>query len=180
MLIIKFHQIRYEYQSVADLLPLDKKVDFYFDDQSGGATQIAMDWETYRERAPREIRELYGAMPRFESDEHFMPLQAADFWAWWVREGYETEALAQYQSGDFGSWRGTMPISSIGIEITEDQLVENLISKIKTDMGIGILSNFYDERTTPRNEIREMPRIERMSRSSMFSFIGRMFRKRRD
>ena len=180
MLVTKFHEIRYEYQSIVDRIPLDKKVDFYFDEHSGGATQMAMDWEDgYVNRAAPGIRALYGAMPRFESDECFMPLQAADFWAWWVREGYENGTLSQYLSGDFGHWRGKA-ITAINMEIQEDQLAENLISKIKTDMPIGLLANIYDDRVYPRTPIREIPSISRKSRSALLNGLRRVLKPRRD
>ena len=176
MLVRKFHEIRYEWQIIADVLPLDSKVDFYFDCHSGATAQMMLDWEIYLERAPAQIRELYGAMPRFESDEKFLPLQAADFWAWWMRRGYENGEWERYIFGDFGAWKGSKVILPVNITISEDQIVENMISKMKTDMAIGMLVNLYDAKVRPpRNAI---PAIQRVPRSTMFAMLRRLLRRR--
>jgi hypothetical protein len=179
MLLTKFHEIRYERQFMVDLFPLNEKVDFYFDAYSGGSDQIAMDWEDYAALAGPEIRELYGAVPRFESDESFVPLQAADFWAWWVRYGYEVGKLDQIIDGDFGAWRASRRTPALVWEISENQMVENLISKIKKGMGIGLLANIYDDNVTPRTGIREIPCIPRMSRSVILTKIEKLLRGHR-
>ena len=82
-----FHQQGRE--ALQDLIPLTEKVDFYFDDQTEKSI-ILRGWDDFVAEMPDdEIKQYYGATPRFENDQDFLPLQAADLWAWWVREWYE-------------------------------------------------------------------------------------------
>jgi hypothetical protein len=69
------------------LLPADETIDFIFDEQSQKKL-IWRAWDEYIETKPPGVRELYGSSPRFENDRKFLPLQAADLWAWWIRKWY--------------------------------------------------------------------------------------------
>ena len=101
---------------------------------------------------PDEIKDVYGRDPRFEDDEEFIELQAADFYAWWVRKGYENGTLAKIQAGDFGVWKGKRLIPSLAISFTEDQLVDALMVIISSQIRekIGEDRPVYDTRVTPR------------------------------
>ena len=75
-----FHMARFlnpEQYIVKTVVPPDQKVDFYFDDQSQKQEMLA-GWDLYIRNQPYQIKNLYGATPRFENDEDFLPLQAAD------------------------------------------------------------------------------------------------------
>jgi hypothetical protein len=116
-------------------------------------------------------------MPTFGSDEKFLPLQAADFWAWWVRKGYEEGTLAQYQNADFGTWKGTKKIPMINITFSEDQLAAALIKRIKTSMGLGFLCNVYDAKMRPRTKDEISAITPR--RSEMMNALRRLVRRYR-
>ena len=60
-------------------------IDFYFDERKFEKTVIIPGWEEIKKGMPPEMVKLYGATPKFEKDEDYLPLQAADLWAWWVR-----------------------------------------------------------------------------------------------
>jgi hypothetical protein len=64
---------------------IEEPIDFIFDNQNE-KTAILNGWDLYRASAPERIHKLLGAMPRFEDDEQFLPLQAADMLAWWCRK----------------------------------------------------------------------------------------------
>lgn len=120
-----FHKNR---GTFADRLPLDQKVDFIFDNQSE-KTAVINEWNDYIGARDDEIRGLYGAAPRFEDDQEFLPLQAADLWAWWVREWYEEDAYVvpdKLRDFDFGKWRGKKR-PQIVMSATEDQIVDGLV-----------------------------------------------------
>jgi hypothetical protein len=68
-------------------LPHDEVIDFIFDQQSQ-KNIILRAWDEYVETKQPGVRELYGGAPRFEDDKKFLPLQAADLWAWWIRKWY--------------------------------------------------------------------------------------------
>jgi Protein of unknown function (DUF3800) len=119
-----FHRQRGKFVSH---LPLEEKVDFYFDDKSEKKPILAA-WDDYLSTFDDEVRQRFGATPRFENDQDFLPLQAADFWAWWVREWYEedeTEMPDKMRNFNFGSWKGKRR-RMITIFITEDQIFDQL------------------------------------------------------
>jgi Protein of unknown function (DUF3800) len=67
-------------------LGLHEKVDFIFDERMKEKKKIRDAWDAYKESAEPEIKPYIGSDPRFESDLEFLPLQAADFNAWWIRK----------------------------------------------------------------------------------------------
>jgi Protein of unknown function (DUF3800) len=104
-LVDGFHLERERIQSE---IPLNETVDFIFDDQTEKSF-IMSAWNEYLAARPDDIRDYYGATPRFENDQKFLPLQAADLWAWWVRRWYEEDAITvpdKMRAFDFGKWRG--------------------------------------------------------------------------
>jgi len=127
-LLDRFHEHRVKFE---DGLPLDQKVDFIFDDQSEKSYILAA-WDEIVEGQVDEIRDRFGATPRFENDQEFLPLQAADFLAWWVREWFEEDAPPppevpdKMKRRDFGKWRGSKPFRVIAINFGEDELVDAL------------------------------------------------------
>jgi hypothetical protein len=174
MLLSKFHRVRYEDQKMVDWLPPDKKVDFYFDNRSGSGVLLDF-WDEFLDSEPKEIRELYGAQPRFENDEEFPPLQAADFWAWWVREGYESGKLENYTAGDFGAWKETRHVRHALLAMSEDDIAEELINQIQRSAAPGLQINIYDEHHAPRKN--EMPNIT-ANRSTIIRTLKHMIKKR--
>jgi hypothetical protein len=107
-LLDNFHQVRIAPpegapQFISRLTPPDKVIDFYFDEHSSKSAIISV-WDEFVATRLEHVRQLYGATPRFENDDDFLPLQAADFWAWWVRKGFEENLLDQIGNGDFGTW----------------------------------------------------------------------------
>jgi len=123
ILLDGFHTQRNNFTSV----PAGEKVDFIFDDRVE-KTAILQAWNEYLEGRDEEVRGRYGATPRFENDQDFLPLQAADLWAWWVREWYEEDASLtpdKMRDLDFGKWRGKKRLKIV-LGATEDQVVEAL------------------------------------------------------
>lgn len=125
LLLDGFHNEREKFKKH---LPLDQKIDFIFDERAE-KRPILDAWEEYLEKRDEGRRELYGATPRFEDDRDFLPLQAADLWAWWVREWYEWENSPLPENmrnlDFFGRWRGKeRPI--VTWSPTEEEMIENL------------------------------------------------------
>jgi hypothetical protein len=125
MLVDRFHEQREKFQ---EGIPLSEKIDFIFDDQTEKSFILAA-WDEIVEGQPEETQKYYGATPRFESDQDFLPIQAADFWAWWVREWCEEDATPipdKMRRRDFGNWRGTKTLSAITISFDEEQILDVL------------------------------------------------------
>jgi hypothetical protein len=85
-LMDKFHESR---QSLAHVIPPTEVVDFYFDNEEKQKKYIYAAWDSYLEHRSPEVRKLYSPTVKFEDDKEFKPLQAADFWAGWVRRWYD-------------------------------------------------------------------------------------------
>jgi hypothetical protein len=124
-LMDRFHNARKQFEAI---IPLTETVDFIFDNQTEKSFILAA-WDDYIDARPDDIRDYYGAKPRFEDDQKFLPLQAADFWAWWVREWYEEDADAlppRMEAFDFfGRWRGKKR-PCIAISFDEQEIFEAL------------------------------------------------------
>jgi hypothetical protein len=110
------------------VLPLSDKIDFYFDNRTDKKAIVTM-WDDYVARRRDEVRRYFGANPRFEDDEEFLPLQAADFWAWWVRKWYLEGTPEKIPRWDFGSFTKSPGKEFLGIEIAFNQ--ERLIDALK-------------------------------------------------
>jgi hypothetical protein len=65
---------------------LQEKVDFIFDERVKEKKKIRDAWDAYKENADPDIKPYIGSDPRFENDIEFLPLQAADLNAWWIRK----------------------------------------------------------------------------------------------
>ena len=117
------------------LIPSGETIDFIFDDRTEKKFILAA-WDEIVEQMADQITLPFGSTPRFENDQKFLPLQAADLWAWWVREWYEEDAsptLTKMGDLDFGSWRGkkrkklVMSIEEDGIfDVLKGMVVQNI------------------------------------------------------
>ena len=62
-------------------------IDFIFDLQSE-STLIVTAWEGFQANMPEPFQKMAQNMPIFRRDEDFLPLQAADLLAFWMRKSY--------------------------------------------------------------------------------------------
>jgi hypothetical protein len=124
LLLDIFHQQK---DALDPPIPVAEKVDFIFDDRPEKKF-IRQAWDDILEGKEPEERKHYGSDPLFEKDrDAFVALQAADFWAWWVREWYEEDCHApptKMENFDFGLWRGRKR-AFLSIFQTEDEILEN-------------------------------------------------------
>jgi hypothetical protein len=106
------------------IIPPDAVVDFIFD-QSMNKKQVREGWESYCAGRPSDVIRRIGREPRFEDDREFLPLQAADLWAWWVRKWHaEGVAAERIIEPEFDGWKAaeSRP-GKMDISYTEDDLV---------------------------------------------------------
>ena len=139
-----FHNNRAEY--MAAILPLSEKIDFYFDAQSESRT-IKNQWTEYLERRPQGTKGLYGKEPIFRHDHELLPLQAADFWAWWVRKWTSEKSWeAKLADLEFGDWKADpYRVPRAHIVFDEDALAQTLTELIREqepDVVLIDLKNF--------------------------------------
>ena len=66
---------------------IEEKIDFVFDDQVMEKGKIFDAWDKVKEKNSRsDTKDLIGSVPAFLDDKRFLPLQAADLIAWWIRK----------------------------------------------------------------------------------------------
>jgi hypothetical protein len=134
-LMDQFHLYR---EKIKNAIPLSEKVDFYFDNQSE-KSYILGTWNEIVAANSEEAQQYYGATPRFEDDQDFLPLQAADLWAWWVREWHEEDASptpTKMRNLDFGNWRGRKRFM-ISMYYSEDQILDTLQGLVFANLPQG-------------------------------------------
>jgi hypothetical protein len=121
---------------MTELLPADQKIDFYFDNQSDKKA-IAEMWDNYIIERPEEVRKFYGAAPSFRDDEEFLPLQAADFWAWWVRKWYQDGTPEKILKWDFDPFEPARKRKTLRVEIVfdQDQLAATMMQVLRNQIG---------------------------------------------
>jgi hypothetical protein len=109
---------------IRSLIPDGEKIDFYFDARSEKKA-IKKGWEAFVLRRPDEFLQFCGAVPRFEDDNDFLPLQAADFWAWWIRKWHEKGTPERSKDCDFGVCRAAPDTyRKLEISANEDQIAD--------------------------------------------------------
>jgi hypothetical protein len=110
-------------------LGLHDKVDFIFDDRVMEKKKIRDAWDSFKENAAAEARPYIGSDPRFEDDKEFLPLQAADLIAWWVRKmATEKRQIATFP------WKPSREIPGFQFHCDEKvqlKVRENIIAKLR-------------------------------------------------
>ena len=123
-----------------DVISLDDKVEFIFDNRAEKKF-IYAGWDDFVENRPNEYRPFYGSHPRFEDDKEFLPLQAADFWAWWVRKWCD-EGTPWPDLKRFNPRKTAKPYKIIHLNYSQDSMVKSLVQCLRESIGPG--PNIYD------------------------------------
>src|SRR5579872_7217880 len=113
--------------------PPGQKIDFIFDERKEKKKILAM-WDDYLRDRPSEVREYYGAHPRFEDDRDFIQLQAADFWVWWVRKWYDAGTPEKLEKQEFDGWKARKTPKGIAISFSEDQIAEFFATYLRSNL----------------------------------------------
>jgi hypothetical protein len=93
-------------------------IDFIFDTQSE-AFRLLLGWEGYQNNLPDDVKELVRNVPIFRHDDDFMPLQAADLLAWWMRRRYSRLGTVLGHSFPFPWQQGRDGPNMLQAEYTE-------------------------------------------------------------
>lgn len=108
----------------------DEKIDFIFDEREGERSIVTSAWDRISVQ-PEQMRRHFGATPRFERDEEFLPLQAADMLCWWTRELFGDNAENKSIKGvGFGFTKAeeNIQMRSIRISMNEDEIASSILS----------------------------------------------------
>lgn len=103
-------------------IPFTEPVDFIFDREQANELFVRSIWQDYLDHRSDEHRSLYGRTPQFEDDEEFLPLQAADYRAWWVRKWVMEHGAAKVSEGRYPYDVGGRSIPCLFFDATEEQI----------------------------------------------------------
>jgi hypothetical protein len=133
LLMMNFHHYRL---AQPDILGDAEPVDFYFDEHSQ-KKKILASWDEYVAWQSPEHQAIYGSTPQFRPDNQFLPLQAADFLAWWVRKWAMQENTVNIEGGQYSGFvPSNMKIPNLKIAYDEDVLVEFLSRTLEREHGV--------------------------------------------
>ena len=137
-------------------MDLREQVDFVFDEQAE-KDAIRAHWNRYKLPIATETGQFTENDPLFYSAENSLPLQAADFWAWWVRKWEEDGvpggiSKLEFSSGGF-SWKGERNIPRPSTRFSKDDLKKEFARSFD---NISIyLASLSDEQASSASEILE-------------------------
>jgi len=73
-------------------------ISFIYDDQMHEKATLIEAWEWGHARSrhdPPQLKEIMSRIPSFENDKRVLPLQAADFLAWWLRRNFVAQVTGK-------------------------------------------------------------------------------------
>ena len=129
-----FHQRMHE---GSEFIPFKGPVDFVFDREQANEKYIRSIWQEYIDRRPDEYRDLYGRTPQFEDEEKSIPLQAADFRAWWIRKWAVELGAENAMKGDYPYEIERVPLPGLLFTMTEEQMAKSVGEAIGTALEEG-------------------------------------------
>ena len=79
------------YRQHCDKIGVTRDLKFIFDEQDCAMKPIAEAWDFLKEKGNEYLLDVIGGTPSFEDDKKFLPLQAADLAAGWIRRQLEDQ-----------------------------------------------------------------------------------------
>ncbi|MBX5112661.1 DUF3800 domain-containing protein [Rhizobium lentis] len=137
-LLDKFHLERPKLET---FIPLNEVVQFHMDD-TYDRKFVESVWQEYIYHRPDDVRDRYAGVPIFEDDKNVPPLQAADLWAWWVREWTERGEPQRIRSHDFEEFTRPRHPSlrcTVDIEFNEENFLSVLAKMAKRQSGREVI-----------------------------------------
>ena len=125
---------------ISQVLRPNEKIDFIFDERRVEKENIVRVWDRIIEQLPMEHAVLYGNTPSFENDEEYLPLQAADFWAWWVRR-WAIQYPESHISGEFPWNYNREKPPRLMITFSEEGLIDYLVAETANILPSGTSFN---------------------------------------
>lgn len=120
---------------------ISEPIDFVFDDQTE-KTRVLDAWNYMYLSVSPDIRRLLGDPPIFRIEDTTLPLQAADFWAWWVRRWEEDKNTDGLKNLDFASakvsWKAKRDMPRIAMLFGEDDFRQNFEKTLASEDALRI------------------------------------------
>jgi hypothetical protein len=110
----------YVYRLEFEKLNLPREAEFIFDRQIGAERLLKEGWNYFEEHNP-EVAKLLGDFPKFRDDQQALPLQAADFFAWWCRAVLSGD-LSEEEAKSKARWKFTDSVPYIRYDFNDESL----------------------------------------------------------
>jgi hypothetical protein len=102
--VLLFSQVILAMATFGDQLGIKEPCDFIFDEQKGFSKEALESWITIKTLLAASKRsdlgKFIGSPPIFRDDKHFLPLQAADFYAWHMRQHWSRNQISLFRPGN--------------------------------------------------------------------------------
>jgi hypothetical protein len=116
-------------------------IELHFDDQMHEKDRVIRAWDWARKNARVEslkIKNIMTSTPQFGDDKRLLPLQSADFHAWWMRRRYFERITGAPRRE--APWRSKDTIKYMRIEVSEEQLRQRRFQHILANIKDGFSS----------------------------------------
>jgi hypothetical protein len=107
----------------AEPLKIDQRVNFYFDNQTEKLRTIDT-WEILKDSSSPDVTALMGGL-NYGDEEELLPLQAGDFYAYWVRR-WAIEGNSNGVANLEFPWKPNRDIPRLHMTFTKDDLIKEL------------------------------------------------------
>jgi hypothetical protein len=107
--------------------PLGEKIDFVFDEQQQDELWVQSAYDGFVKCAPARLRHLIGDRPSHRSYRTFLPLQAADLYAWHVRRAFEARENGQVYSSSVWQRLESIPCKE---DILDSARIANITTQL--------------------------------------------------
>lgn len=117
-----------------------EKVRFIYDEEVVSRKELESGHRAMRAQIPKRASDLVAQEPKFENDKEFLPLQAADLFAYYFGRNAFLISRGQYLESPI--WNAFADISCIDASLYEEdlrELKENAVDRIEKRFGVRLL-----------------------------------------
>ena len=118
-----------------ELVPLGSKIIFVYDDRSD-SKHIINAWADYVGSKSAAVQDRFPETPLFLNEKEFVPLQAADFCAGWVRSCFEkSNPYSVLKELSYEQLEPSREVPMLCLELSHEQIFESIISITRNIVG---------------------------------------------
>jgi hypothetical protein len=120
--------------------PTEEKVSFVYDERVVTRRELADGYQSICKALPQRAVKLIAHEPQFQNDKEFMPLQAADLFAYYVgRETYERSRKRQLESAIWTRLSKTVCINASVNEGDLEAITRNSVNRVNSFLGMPLV-----------------------------------------
>lgn len=140
--------------TIAHNMKWNSPIDFIFDEQGKMGLETVAWYPIIKRIAPKAHKPYFGSPPIFKDDKIFLPLQAADLYAWYVRRNFRENKILYMPLRD--ELKSLWDMTNIDLLIEASyltEMVDSVIQQEKTRQGVKKrLTYETTNRQTPKRQ----------------------------